>query len=810
MKLVYQKNCAATDLAAPDFFCCGEVKQITDDCGSYLEAAPVPLARFGYRFQLESGRPHLLKLRYPDNCRRFMTVGDGTSYDASCAVVTGHAWEVSHQMQELRQIFWPRFDDFSLCFMTWGHDEPAAVADFEIYELADDELTELKLPSGGRRLGVQYEDPCGTQASEGAVNFEEWLDRVVTYLKHTGQNLLVYPLCWYHGPWFPNTAEPAQTFALTAATDRKQYLVWCDHPQDWPAQILRRCQTDNIDFMAEFTLLRLESLMKQMNLDQAQVAAGTPTVNNILDNNLIQSGTMDWTVVYHSSNYPEMLQSNDPFNTAAPRQMPFGEKSRVDGCPVGPVFNVLMPQVQTQILHFFEATCRQYGSFAAFRGITVTMWAPTLLWFGSLKSGYDDLTVQRFAQTYRLTLPGEPTDPRRFAKRARYLLKHHRQQWIGWRCREIAKFIKQIRDLMVLIRPDLTLSLTMWNEPFVPAVLPMHTLQSQYGRRANCDRLYREAGIDIALLAGEKNIEIVFQTEGGNRDRTPGNQTDKLEAFYMFRDFDYLDTSFWRKLKKMERPGVFVFNAWHEAWGKHLWFEPEKNDPNLTRYNQVYGQSADGMFRINSYYQPDGFWWDSQLRIAPATPPAPYYMEHFAHALAMADALKITAGGLYLDKVHTAELQAFARVYRRLPDRKFITVGRRTDPVAVRQLSDQGKCYVYCVNREPYAVKVKLNFVRPAEGYLLADGQKYQGQTLDLKAFELTALVIKNNRVRAFEHEIPPEIIQTITRKAKAALRLPKLPAKIRRDLQNSLDRGHFARVRHLLHSYPAAAASKE
>ena len=55
---------------------------------------------------MRSGRPHLLRVRYPDDRRRFMTIGDGTTYDINCGVVTGHAWPLSGMMKTLDQVFW--------------------------------------------------------------------------------------------------------------------------------------------------------------------------------------------------------------------------------------------------------------------------------------------------------------------------------------------------------------------------------------------------------------------------------------------------------------------------------------------------------------------------------------------------------------------------------------------------------------------------------------------------------------------------------------------------------------------------------
>lgn len=84
------------------------------------------------------------------------------------------------------------------------------------------------------------------------------------------------------------------------------------------------------------------------------------------------------------------------------------------------------------------------------------MWAPTILWFGSLKSGYDDYTAGLFERETGIAVPVEPLDPERFRKRSEFLLGEHRETWIRWRCEKIAAFLLKIRDAMIAERPDLT------------------------------------------------------------------------------------------------------------------------------------------------------------------------------------------------------------------------------------------------------------------------------------------------------------------------------------------------------------------
>ncbi|MEI6578237.1 MAG: hypothetical protein WCN92_02090 [Eubacteriales bacterium] len=181
-KILFSMDCTG-DLDADKYFENGETRVVDSAIGRYREACDEPLTRFGYRFPIENiGKPHMVVINYPDDKRRYMCVNDGTCYDLTTGVFTGAAYPVSNKMQRIENIFWPRWKDCSIIFMTWGFGEPAAVQSFAVYEL--DDLPAAALPETGaqgkRSVGVQYEDPCGKGASEGAKTFDEWLARHIT------------------------------------------------------------------------------------------------------------------------------------------------------------------------------------------------------------------------------------------------------------------------------------------------------------------------------------------------------------------------------------------------------------------------------------------------------------------------------------------------------------------------------------------------------------------------------------------------------------------------------------------------------
>jgi hypothetical protein len=835
-RLLLSLDCTQ-EYGADRYFSCGTSRVVEGAAGRYREAEAKPPSRFGYRFRIEHvGRPHLAVIRYPDDRRRFMTVNDGTTYDLSTGITTGHAYPLSNTMQEIHQVFWPRWEDCSLCFMTWGFSEPAAVAAIEIYEL--DDLPEL--PSDGfqgRQFGIQYEDPCGIGGAEGAMNYAEWLDRVVTYTKHTGQRLLSYPICWYHGPIFPSEREPSDVFHWVAAKDRKLYNPWTTEPPDWPAVLLERFGREGLEFQGVLTLLRLGSLMKRMNIDLPAIQSGADTINNLLSCDKVQEGANDWTVSYNALNYPALVKLGsgklDPWA--------YGEKHGMS-YRAGPIFNPLHPVVQEAVVGFVAEIGRRYGKYPAFKGIAITMWSPTIIWFGSLDAGYDDTTAALFEKETGVTIPVDAKVPDRFSRRHAFLTSDSQQaQWVDWRCRKVRDLVRRLRDALTAGRPDLTLTLNLWNE--VPA-------SQRYGNghpgaqiyaRPNGKTMYREGGLDMDLYADEPNIRLDWQFEGGGRDRTGPyipEEGSPMEWHFMFRDHDFLDRETLAAVQAQHTPGAFIFNAWHEAWGDHKWFACEPDDPNLVAVSDLYGKPAEGIFRMNSTYPADGFWWDSQLRITHAFPPAPHFMEQYAHAVAEVDACRITRGGLFLDKAHSEELRQFAAVYRKLPAEKFETVGATTDPVAVRTLvcasnQDQGKSrggeqkfakdakggrrYIYLVNREYYPIEVSVTLNRGGGIKDVADGTTQQVSerwTLELRPYELRAFTTDPAvEVLGFAVAIPTAMEDLLNRETRAALAAMAAATtagtriigldRVEAELRQCLTVRKFSHLRHLLTSYP-------
>lgn len=806
----------AKDYPADSYFQHGGVRVVESPLGAYREAEGKPLSRFGYRFSIQNaGKPHMIVARYPDDKRRMMCVMDGTSYDLTEGVYTGFHQPLSGQMQEIRHIVWPRWQDCSVVFMTWGIGEPAAVSEIRVYEL--DRLPAMDLPvvTDGvprRSIGAQFEDPCGKGCSLGALSPQQWQDRTIEYMRYTGQNLLTYPVVWYHGPHYPSKIESSQELGMVVAPDRKMYALSTTQPVDWVNPMLAEFDKQGLQFKAALTLLRLGSLMKDMNIDLASIQAGNETYNNMRKDNKVQDGTQDWTVPYNALN-PPGIEVKD-------KTWAYGERSGT--CSKAPMFNPLHPKVQTAILNSIREIAHNYKSHPSFRGISLNVWHTTICWFATPDVGYDDYTIDLFRRETGIRIPGEATAADRFAARYEFLMANHRDRWLDWRCAKIGDLFRAMRDVMAAERSDLVLTLSLWSETTVSQLLgmpgkPEHQL---FARKSTYD-VYRDGGVDARLLQNEPNISVDYvYTPSRDRDSWGTDGVDmRLEQLCMFRDHDFLDDLTLSAMKDGRNPAAFIFDSWVEAWGKYSNFPCPSGDPRVKEYAQAWSIPEERINHHNSEYPKDGFWWDWQFRITPQFPAGIHYLENYAHAVAELDALEITRGGLFLDTGHSRQIQPFARAYRTLPARKFETVGESTDPAAVRTLVCGGKRYLYAVNREYYPVRVSLKLgdssvpltdLSTSEAIALDESH----HTIVLGPYELRSFTLSPDAaINGFETEVPSEIAEELNRRIEVALQqiaalkkqfivLPIGTERMVDLIKEAQTKKQYSRLRHALDSY--------
>jgi hypothetical protein len=445
------------------------------------------------------------------------------------------------------------------------------------------------------------------------------------------------------------------------------------------------------------------------------------------------------------------------------------------------MFNPVHPVVQEALLRFVKELGERYAKYPAFKGISFNMFSSCLCWFGSIHLGYDDYSIKLFEEETGIPVPVDPKAPDRFSRRYQHLTYVCKPAWVEWRCKKIRELFGKIHATLAAARPDLRVTVTLWDETTVPCVLGFPMAAHQIGARPSMLEFYREAGIDITLYGDEPGLEIDRgmgnpRDRGGHGANSTAGVKSAIEDQTMYRDFDFLDQEALDAYHEHERPGVFIFNCWVEAWGNHVWFRPEPNDPNLKEVAVMDGKPAQGVLRMNSEYPKDGFWWDSQLRITPPFQSGVHFLEPYAHAIAELDACRITRGGLFLDKAHSEMLRPFARAYRALPRKKFETRGASSDLVAVRTLVDDGRRYFYVVNRDYYPVPIEIAFsATPQTLRNLATGDtldtgptwKFEIGPYELRAFSMDPAI----DISGFTVTPSADIVAALTTQTEEALR---------------------------------------
>jgi len=815
-KIIFNINCV-DNYASDVYFENKETVIVNSPLGSYRETSDTPLSRFGYRFKVENtDKMYKLTMYYPDDKRRYLCVLNSTTYELTTGAITGMAYEPTNKLIKIVLYFYPRFKDNSIVFMNWGKDEPAAVASFKIEEL--DEIPVAKPIVNNRTFGVEYEDPCGVCSAEGANSRLEWSVRVAQHLHMCGMNHITYPINWYHGPFYPSDIENSHYFELIATENRDLYARWIKKPYDWVSEFLEELNKYSINFQGSLSLIRLSSLMEKIN---------DTNILNATSVNQYQRGTKDWTITYNTENFQKMAdvygeEGTEPFALTEEFGFAYDEKTSGD-YNAGPIFNPLYPTVQEAILNLVSEIVDKYSKHSNFKGISLNMWHSSFFWFGSLHSGYDDYTINLFEKETGIKMPVDSEDSERFSKRYEYLTFNAKNAWINWRCKKIFDLMIKIKDIVKAKRADMYVTITNWVEMVIPSILGSVDTSSQlYARKSNVE-LFKEAGFDVNLFKNIDGIELDLQLEP-NRDRGFNADPEFGMAGYdlpiskssMYRDFDFLDKETINTYNKLDNVGIFIFNSWIEAWGKHMWSRVNENDPNIKDIDKIGGDTVDGIIKLNSYYPKDGFWWDSEFRVIPAFPSGYNYMEYFAHALGEFDAKKITSGGLILDRSHNEELQAFGRCYSPLPKKTFETIGI-SDPVTVRFYSDLNENYFYLVNRENYDISITLKFNEAnfnAYDYKENKNVDFNKDTkIILAPFELQSYKLpKDIEIESFDIYIEDSKKENYKIKAENALSRLQIASEkniylpgaeiISGEIILALEKGRYAYLRHLLNSY--------
>ena len=649
LKLIDDINCAAHH-GAERYVDDGTAKVVDSQVGKYREAGPGRQSRFAYRIKIgQPHTPHLIRVYYPDDKERTMLIDVSyplrqTRWDVDTGVITGGVYPLTNKIQKIEVVFWPLVNDGAVLITSWEEGKPAAVSRIQIFEI-EDGLSAAKVDpasDGGRMMGLMWEDASisidlgGFDASPA--EFHRTLVNLMDYLRYTGQNLTEYPVTFYQGPFYPSQVEDP---------DKEPRRM--SHPGDWLEELLTLCDQNRVNFIAGLNHFgQLPSLKANTNTDIEKIIAGADTYNQMLYNN---------QVCGDGRGHPSIGS---------------------------PLYNPLHPTVRSAFLAMIDEILERYAHHPSFKGLAIYLWADSCLWFGSLTSGYGDLTIRLFEKETKIKVPVSFKDPQRFEKRFAWLIKHRQEQWIEWRCQKVAQFVKEINRHLQKKRKDLILSIVCWM-PYSTNDRAWHDLAAiEAGKTVG--QIYREGGMDFKYLRGIPNVVLQrklcpsdFRWRAGHQERLP-------EAF--LSDSINFDPAVLATFQNPGRNAAFIYNRYFET--------------------RVWNPSRD--LKTPSQGIPD-FWWWGPFIANSVSPAGRNFLRYYAHALATYDVMFIGNGGSSIGTMgHDALTREWAQAFRALPAQPFSDVAGNTDPVVVRELKAKGKHYFYAVNRESYPVELTLTF----------------------------------------------------------------------------------------------------
>jgi len=709
--------------------------------GVYRELPEGHYHRFAYRFQVaKPGTPHLAVINYPDDKTRTMCVMDGRTYDLSTGIGTGLDLPLSDTMRQHRLVFWPRFNDCSLMFINYGAcGGSCAVASIELYELKSLPNALAKQDRSKRTIGLQWEDPAGKLKTLGARSIKEWASRLAEHAAFSGQNLIEYPISWYYGPLYPSEVEKPDFPHFTVDEDGGLLSLIVEKPADWVGEAMDIFAAQDILFKPVVHLQRLASLLERGG-----------DILNVRSDGQVQCAAADWTRFWSRAK----IERWGDF----PAQTGHEPWISPPGLPSGPMYNLLHPVVQDALFRLFAEIGEKYGKRGNFAGVTVPLWGTTFLWFGSLESGYDDLTFSLFEKETGLRCD--------IASRYDWVKNTCLERWIDWRCGKVKELLVKLARLL----PG-PLTISVCPEPLLTHLQkPANCFANLLYNRESLYDICKLGGLDFDLYDGADGVKLELQL---THSRYRHNHATGGQYPNLYWDYNFLDKKTFGKLRG-KNASAYVFNCYYE--GGHYDFKPLPLEDFKT-LDAGTGKLKGVREMTLNFSHPLWPWYPHEFTTGSGVPPGGrHFLEHYAHALAEFDAPCITQGGLTPGLWgHEAELREFSAAFTALPSKEFAAVGESSDPVALRVLREDG-IWFYLVNRESFPVKVVVRFPENT-GTLRSLPSEFETRftngSLELKLESFGLLAFRSEVAPSgFVAEIPQEERRKLTAETERLLRV--------------------------------------
>ena len=456
-RLVRTIRPASDALGAQQFASVGTTTRKTLGGVGYLEAGGRVNDRFAIRLELDAAKPlHLIEVDYPDDAVRtaeFLvqrSQNPADDYTLQSGVFCGAEFPTSNAIRTERYVYWTSAADATFIATTLRANEPAAVAEIRIYEVADGRLPAACPPSPSnavrrRHFASYWEDPAFAQCFGGSGDtpeaLSETIDRFAAYMKFCGQDVLSFPACFYGGRIGEDGYNPRRL--------APGYLeAFC---RKFDAEGLSLVPSINQQVVPMDTRIVTRAAMLDGSLHPTEIA-------------ILGTGKPNWGG-WH-------------------------------GTP--PNFNVAHPGVQQAFVDEVRRLAQEGRPHPSFKGVALHLAMVNPLWFGSIECGYNDYCVEAFEREKGVRVRGAGsawTAPLRGkAYRDRIVSDPELYaQSVDWRCGVVADFYARLAQTLTAVRSDLRL--------WINVVLDWPPEAAGFGTEEHRLRTLREAGIDPVKIA---------------------------------------------------------------------------------------------------------------------------------------------------------------------------------------------------------------------------------------------------------------------------------------------------------------------
>jgi hypothetical protein len=202
---------------------------------------------------------------------------------------------------------------------------------------------------------------------------------------------------------------------------------------------------------------------------------------------------------------------------------------------LAPYYNLLDKRVQRAIANLVKELMEQYGSHAAFAGLSIQLSANGYAQLPPLDWGLDDATIARFARDTGIQLPD--AGPTRFAARHALLTGEHADEWRAWRTEQVTRFYAELAAMLrrQIARDDAKLILTL-EEAFANPSLAARVRPAILGLPNRVETTLMDVGVDRIRLQSTPGIALCPTRYIESMSRLPERAIDLElnEAFAMW------------------------------------------------------------------------------------------------------------------------------------------------------------------------------------------------------------------------------------------------------------------------------------